>query len=165
MKKVSKKNIWTIFLIILIYILISFFDSYKNNTIQQPTTATFLHYKINGTLIFLIAGGLKLFFLLILFLYLVYIIMYIILFLSKKNIVTFNNIFISILFLVNILISIILSTLTIGQIYVFSFQFIDALIFWNIILISDLFLPMILILIYKLTNKFVGWGFYPNKNI
>ena len=91
--------------------------------------------------------------------------MYIILFLSKKNIVTFNNIFISILFLVNILISIILSNLTIGQIYVFSFQFIDALIFWNIILISDLFLPMILILIYKLTNKFVGWGFYPNKNI
>ena len=79
--------------------------------------------------------------------------MYIILFLGKKNIVTFNNIFISILFLVNILISIILSNLTIGQIYVFSFQFIDALIFWNIILISDLFLPMILILIYKLTNK------------
>ena len=29
MEKVSKKNIWTIFLIILIYILISFFDSYK----------------------------------------------------------------------------------------------------------------------------------------
>lgn len=153
MEKVSKKNIWTIFLIILIYILISFFDSYKNYTIQEPTTATFLHYKISGTLIFLIAGGLKLFFLLILFLYLVYIIMYIILFLGKKNIVTFNNIFISILFLVNILISIILSNLTIGQIYVFSFQFIDALIFWNIILISDLFLPMILILIYKLANK------------
>lgn len=153
MEKVSKKNIWTIFLIILIYILISFFDSYKNYTIQEPTTTTFLHYKISGTLVFLIAGGLKVFFLLILFLYLVYIIMYIILFLGKKNIVTFNNIFISILFLVNILISIILSNLTIGQIYVLSFQFIDALIFWNIILISDLFLPMILILIYKLTNK------------
>lgn len=126
------------------YIFISYLHSYNIPT--ELGCMKFLHYQLAAPLIFLIARGIKIVFFTIMYLYLIYTVL---LFIFKYSRIIIHNIFSILILSINIFISIYLSSLNNT---VFSYEFVDALIFWNIFLSIDFIFPILLHIFFK-TNK------------
>lgn len=132
---------------IFIYILISYVHSL--NISQELGTIKFLHYQFPSVTIFLYAKALSKYIYFILYLYIFYILSLII-FKDYRNVI--YKLLISIIIILNLLIAIYLSQINSSSIYIF-WGYIDAFLFWNIVLGIFHIFPLLLLNLYKLKNK------------